>query len=72
MRFRVEYLSEFSNQRSVCQTLRCQSDRLESAEWEAEAGLTKVASIIDGYQIRDADGEIVLQRALRQPDQRRA
>lgn len=72
MRFRVEYLSETSDQRSVCQTLRCQAEHLEAAAREAEVGLSTVASIIAGYQIRDTDGQIVLQRELRQQDQRRA
>lgn len=60
MRFKIQYLSESTDERSVCRSILSDAADLACAQSQARARLGLIERAADGYQIRDLEtGKIV-------------
>lgn len=60
MSYKIEFLTESTDETSVCHSADAEAATLHDAEREAVSSLPEIAGQIDGYQIRDDSGAIVL------------
>lgn len=60
MRFKIQYLSESTDEHSVCRSVLSDAADLVCAESQARERLGPIEQAADGYQIRDLEtGKIV-------------
>jgi len=60
MGYKIEFLSESTDETSVRHSAYANAVTLRGAEQEADFGLSQITGEIDGYQIKDTSGAIVL------------
>lgn len=60
MGYRIEFLAESTDETSVRHCAYANAVTLYGVRLEADFGLSQMAGDIDGYQIKDSSGAIVL------------